>query len=231
MEMFLKQYNPEPELYVEKVIPNLQKLEKSIALGESHRKNGENYSAEYEFNKAMNLDELNVRVNFGLGLTYLDRGEIDRASGIFKRLVKIQGSYEPEHKHLFNEFGISLRKNGMHTQALEYYLKAQKLIDEDENLSLNIARVYYEMGDLKPCMEYLRKALRLNKKLEEACVFLNFLKGKGFIEECTLDQLIARTENDSEALQSLLREEVLNSRDAQSKSKKRPSTNYDFNLL
>ncbi|WP_321405076.1 hypothetical protein [Maridesulfovibrio sp.] len=209
MEMFLRDYHPEPEIYVEKVIPNLKKLEKSISLGESHRTNGENYSAEYEFNKAMSLDEMNVRVNFGLGLTYLARGEVDRADNIFKRLVILESCFEPQHKHLFNEFGISLRKNGMLKQALDYYLKAVELVKEDENLHLNIARVYFELGELKPCLQYLRQALRLNKRLEEACIFLNFLKGKGFIEECTLEQVIEKTADDKKALESLLKTDLV----------------------
>ncbi|WP_415718737.1 tetratricopeptide repeat protein [Maridesulfovibrio sp.] len=209
MEKFLNNYQPEPEIYIDKVLPNLKKLEKSISLGESHRKNGEIYSAEYEFNKAMSLDEMNVRVNFGLGLTYLDRGEIERADDIFNRLVKLDSCFEPQHKHLFNEFGISLRKNGMRQQALQYYKRAEELVPHDENLHLNIARVHFEMGEIKPCLEHLRSSLRLNPKLEEASIFLNFLKGKHFIKDCTLDQIIEKTDNDKHVLESLIKKSLL----------------------
>lgn len=209
MENFLNSYQPEPEIYLEKVLPNINKLEKSISLGESHREKGESYSAEYEFNKAMNLDEMNVRVNFGLGLTYLDRGEIERADNIFKRLVNLESCFEPQHKHLFNEFGISLRKNGMLQQALGYYKRAEELVRKDENLQLNIARVHFELGEIKPCLEHLREALRLNRKLEEACIFLNFLKGKDFIKECTLDQIIEKTGNDKKILDSLIKNSLV----------------------
>ncbi len=124
MEKFLSDYNPEPELYADKVLPNMRNLERTIVLGESHRRKNESYSAENEFRKAISIDELSVRANFGLGLTYLDRGEISRADDVFRRLVCINASYEKEHKHLFNEFGIHLRKRGMHEQALEYYQKS-----------------------------------------------------------------------------------------------------------
>ena len=83
----------------------------------------------------------NVRANFGIGLTYLERGESDKAENIFARLIKLDGAYEEEHKHLFNEFGISLRKNKMFSQSLEYYLRALDLTKKDENLYINIARV------------------------------------------------------------------------------------------
>ncbi|WP_319762327.1 hypothetical protein [Maridesulfovibrio sp.] len=234
MELFLKDYHPEPELYVKKVIPNLKKLEKSISLGESHRANGETYSAEYEFNKAMSLDEMNVRVNFGLGLTYFDRGEVERAENIFKRLVCLEGSFEPQHKHLFNEFGISLRKNGMHQQALAYYLKAIDLVQSDENLHLNIARVYFEAGEIKPCLEHLRQSLLINRELEEACVFLQFLKSKGFIEDCTLDQIIGRESDSSDIIDSLLKKppkEEANPLKSQTPKAKSASLTEELNFL
>lgn len=190
MNAFLDNYSPEPELFSQKVIPQMHKLEQSIMLGERHRRNQELYSAEHEFSKALSLDEINVRVNFGLGLVYLDRGEISRADDVFRRLVCIEASYEQQHKHLFNEFGISLRKHGMHEQALEYYGRAEKLVEEDEHLCLNIARVHYEMGDLKKCVAYLRKALCLNDRLEEACIFLDFLHGRGLVDACSVSDLL-----------------------------------------
>lgn len=193
MDMFLRDYNPEPELYADKVLPSIQQRDKCIALGERHRRNLESYSAEHEFMKAINIDELSVRANFGLGLTYLDRGEISRADDIFRRLVCINASYEQKHKHLFNEFGISLRKHGMHEQALEYYRKAEEIIQEDENLYLNMARLYYEMGNLKNCLVYLKKSLYLNNKLEEACIFLDYLQCKGFIENCSVAQVLEKS--------------------------------------
>lgn len=202
MEMFLCDYNPEPELYADKVLPSMQNLEKSISLGERHRRNDESYSAENEFRKAISIDKLSVRANFGLGLTYLDRGEISRADDIFRRLVCINASYEKEHKHLFNEFGIHLRKSGMHEQALEYYQKAETLNVEDENLCLNIARVCYEMGNLKKCVEYLKRALCLNDRLEEACTFLDYLQYKGFVEDCTVKQVLDETSRGSVDLQN-----------------------------
>ena len=231
MDNFLNSYQPEPEIYLDKVLPNVEKLKNSISLGESHRENGEIYSAEYEFNKAMSLDEMNVRVNFGLGLTYLDRGEIERADNIFKRLICLDSCYEPQHKHLFNEFGISLRKNGMLQQALEYYKRAEELVQHDENLHLNIARVHFEMGEIKPCLEHLQTALRLNNKLEEACIFLNFLKGKEFIKECTLDQIIEKTANDKKTLDSLIKNSLLAEEEKPKVTTKSRSATEELNFL
>ena len=123
-EDFLVQYAPEPEFYSSKVFPNIRKLNQTIAKAQRHRVNGETFSAEYEFSNALRVDVENIRANFGLGLTYLERGDTDKADNIFQRLIKIEAAFEAEHKHLFNDFGISLRKNEMYDQALEYYGKA-----------------------------------------------------------------------------------------------------------
>lgn len=180
-EDFLAKFNPEPEFYVSTVFPKLQELNETIVRGEKHRARGAAYSAEFEFKQATNIDEDNVRANFGLGLTYLDRGEQTKANDIFKRLVNLEAAFEGEHKHLFNDFGINLRKNSMYDQALEYYLRAEGLVEDDENLFHNIGRVYYEKGDLEKCIEYLKKSLAVNPRMEESIMFMDYLRKQGRI--------------------------------------------------
>lgn len=182
-ETFLDSYYLEPEYYADVVRPSMDSLDGSVKRGESHRANGESYSAEYEFGHAIDVDEENVRANFGLGLTYLERGETGRAEDVFRRLVGIGAIYEPQHKHLFNDFGINLRRNGMLDQALEYYHKAEEISKYDENLCLNIARAYYEKGDFGNCIKYIKKSLKLNPELEEGLMFWSYLKSNGYINE------------------------------------------------
>ncbi|NDV22726.1 lipopolysaccharide assembly protein LapB [Desulfovibrio sp. JC022] len=182
-DTFLDNYHPEPEYYAEVVRPSMESLDGSIQRGEGHRSSGESYSAEYEFGHAIDVDEENVRANFGLGLTYLERGETGRAEDVFRRLVGIGAIYEPQHKHLFNDFGINLRRNGMIDQALEYYHKAEEISKHDENLCLNIARAYYEKGEFDNCIKYIKKSLKLNPELEEGIMFWSYLKGNGYISE------------------------------------------------
>lgn len=187
-EEFLERYAPEPEFYTSKVYPNLRKLNQTIAKADRHRKNGDNYSAEYEYGNALRVDEENIRANFGLGLTYLDRGETEKADDIFKRLVTMEAAFEAEHKHLFNDFGISLRKNEMYCQAAEYYAKALVLSPNDENLHYNMARACFGMADMEKTLKHLHTALRLNKDLELAQKFLAYLEKndllpKDFLEE------------------------------------------------
>ena len=182
-EDFLEKFSPEPEFYVSTVFPKMKELKESVDKGEKHREKGETFSAEMEFSNAVSIDEENVRANFGLGLTYLERGDDTKANDIFERLVKLDAAFEPEHKHLFNDFGINLRKNKMYEQSADYYERALELAGSDENLHYNIARVYYEREEFDRTAASLQQALELNPYFEEAAKFLQFLKDKNLVDE------------------------------------------------
>lgn len=179
MEDLLAKFAPEPEFYISTVYPKMQELSRTIQKGERHREKGEIFSAELEFDQALQVDEENVRANFGLGLTYLDRGEAHKANDIFERLVRLDAAFDAEHKHLFNDFGISLRKNKMLEQALDYYSKAESLAQSDENLFYNIARAHYEKESYDQCLAYLTKALAINPQLNEARLFIKYMVDQG----------------------------------------------------
>ncbi len=181
-EDFLEKFSPEPEFYISNVFPKMKELNETIDKGEKHRDKGETFSAELEFNNALSIDEENIRANFGLGLTYLDRGDDSRANDIFERLVKLDAAFEPEHKHLFNEFGINLRKNKMYVQSVEYYERALELAETDENLHYNMARAYYEKEEFSKAYKSLEKALELNPSFSEAQQFRKFLVDKNLVD-------------------------------------------------
>ena len=179
----LEKFSPEPEFYTYTVYPKMKELQKTVARGDRHRKRGESYSAEYEYNNALKVDEENIRANFGLGLTYLDRGDKDKADDIFQRLVKLDAAFEKEHKHLFNEFGINLRKSKMYEQGVEYYQRALELSDNDENLHYNVARAYFELKQYKKAANHLSRALSLNPEMKEAQKFMDYLQKKGLFKK------------------------------------------------
>ncbi len=175
---FLAQYAPEQEVYETKVRPNMRQMGQTIARAERYRDTKKPYSAEVEFNKALAIDEESVRANFGLGLSYLDRGERGKATDVFTRIVRMDAAFQEEHKHLFNDFGINLRKNKMFDHAISYYEKAISISPEDEHLHCNIARAYYGKGDLESAKYHLREAVTINGNVRFAEKFLNHLEKK-----------------------------------------------------
>jgi len=116
--------------------------------------------------------ETNARAGFGLGLTYLRRGNKAKAVDIFTRLAEMDAPFVPEHKHMFNDFGLSLRKQSLLDLALKHYLRALSLAGEDDHLLHNIARAYFEKQDLPNCIRYLEESLRINPDLKPSRQFL-----------------------------------------------------------
>ncbi|SBW03471.1 Tetratricopeptide repeat family protein [uncultured delta proteobacterium] len=178
---FLENFSPEPEFYVSNVFPKIKEVNKTIARADRHRQNKEYFSAEMEYGNALKIDEDNIRANFGLGITYLERGENNKAEDILTRLVKLDGAFEAEHKHLFNDFGINLRKNGMYDQSIAYYTRALELTTHDENLYYNVARAYLEKKDPGSALEYLLKGLELNPTQDTLLKFLMWMITKELV--------------------------------------------------
>ncbi|MBD5416267.1 MAG: hypothetical protein HDR50_00995 [Desulfovibrio sp.] len=189
MDELIAKFSPEPEFYQMSVYPKMREVEQSVDKGDSHREKGETFAAEYEYSRALKVDVANVRANFGIGLTYMERGELDKAQDIFDRLLKLDGAFDAEHKHLFNEFGINLRKNKMLAQSVEYYQRALQLTANDENLHMNLARVLLETRDMDGCLEHLFAALELAPRHEVSLKFLAWLLQKSMVPAEKMDKV------------------------------------------
>lgn len=191
MDELIAKFSPEPEFYQNSVYPKMREMQQSVNNGDRHREKGETFAAEYEYTRALKVDEENVRANFGIGLTYMERGDLEKAQNIFERLVKLDGAFEAEHKHLFNEFGINLRKNKMLAQSAEYYQRALQLSSSDENIYVNLARVLLETNDVRGCIDNLLKAWELAPGNQMTLTFLNWLIRKNLVPAERLDEVQA----------------------------------------
>jgi len=195
-EDVLRKFTPEPAIYTGKVLPQMREVEKHANRGDRHRKKGELYSAEFEYDSALAIDEDHIRANFGLGLTYLERGETGKARGTFEKIVQLEDAFETEHKHLFNEFGIKLRENCMYDEAVAYYVRALDLCGEDDHLLFNISRAHLAKDNLRKSYIFRLKALELNPDVEEALRFKSFLLKK----KPTLANIKSSSQESSEVL-------------------------------
>jgi len=182
----LSSYLPEPQKTMARAVsalsPQEQEIQKAVARGDKFRKRGESFTAEFEYNKALSMDMGNVRANFGIGLCYIERGEKEKAKEVFERVVHLDAAFQDEHKHLFNEFGINLRKAGMHDEAQVYYRRALELSPQDENLHYNLARAAFDKGEAKVAAQHLGACLKINPEHAEARQFVDYLKRKRLAE-------------------------------------------------
>jgi len=171
---FLKQYTPEPGYYKVHTVPALKTLAKKIQMGEQAFANGNMDEAESQFIKALMIDDKNVDANYGLGEVYSEKKEFEKLRKVLDTLLGINEAFTFEYRQKFNEFGISLRKNGHYDESIRYYEKSLEIVETDENVYFNLARVYFEKGLNDQCIVSLRQALNINPEFIEAQKFLKY---------------------------------------------------------
>lgn len=172
----LERFAPEPDFFVSSDMFDQPEAEEEEATPASAEPGPE--VAGFDISGSPEEVEKNARASFGLGIMYLKRGNNAKAQEIFAKLAEIDAAFAPEHKHMFNDFGISLRKEKLYETALKHYLRARELDNSDENLIHNIARAYFEIGDLDNTHKFLEESLQINPSLKASQLFLNFLNKK-----------------------------------------------------
>lgn len=153
-------------------------LTQRVLRGDSYRNQGLHVEAKIEYMQVLRVDEENIRANFGLGLAYLGLNQLEKARYALSTLVKLDESFDAEHKHLFNAFGIALRKKGLFAEALSFYGRARQLCADDEHLVLNIARAWFEKGDTEKAFQELKNCLEINSGFREGLAFLAYMRKK-----------------------------------------------------
>ncbi len=169
-------YTLELDFFESEVAPAMEKLEDYLDDGDEHREDGQFYSAEECYNKALGMDEKNLRALFSLGLVYLELEDSEKATDMMEAILKVQSAFDGKNEHLFNEFGISLRKAGMINEAVEYYTQAVNYAKNDENLFYNLARANYERSAWEECVEALERCYALAPNMKPAADLLNIIQ-------------------------------------------------------
>lgn len=168
----LEKYIPCPDYFKNKKKPGEMLAEKHVQSGDQHYEKREFFSAEYEYNRALSMDEKHLKAHLGKGKALFARGDKEAAKKIFSKLSGLDALYNKENKHIFNEFGIELRKKKMFQEAIENYLKAISIDPKDEVLYYNLGRAHYEDGRHEEAIGDLNHALAIKPDFREAQEFL-----------------------------------------------------------
>jgi len=105
-------------------------------------------------------------------------GWLREAREVLETLICSSPAVVQEQRVSLNRFAISLRKDGLYDESIDFYSKAVELEKNDEHLFFNMARVYYDKGDLDGCRGALEQALAINPEFSEAGRFRSYLSRK-----------------------------------------------------
>ena len=115
-----------------------------------------------------------LRSHFNKAMRRIKRPE-ERTAALesLKTLADVEEGIVPEHKHMFTDFGITLRKNELLELALSCSRRVLDLSPDDDHAHFNIARILYEMGRVDDAEQHLLAALDL---APDAIVCIKMLK-------------------------------------------------------
>lgn len=155
-----------------------EKALKHTENGERHKEKNNMKMAELEFGTALKFNESSALANYGMAKVLLETGRLDKGRNILIKLTKIDAVFDKENKHLFNEIGIDLRKQGLYDEAYDYYNKAISIDSEDEALFYNLARLLKDIDKYQEAIETIKKALIVNPDFREGRELLSWLESK-----------------------------------------------------
>lgn len=170
------EYELVPDYFEEKQSTKKKMIAKKLANGQEHLKQEEYYSAEFEFDGVINMDERNLEAHVAKGESLLAQGDVDGARDTLEKVSGFDELYDKSNKHIFNNFGMTLRKGGFYDKAVESYAKALRMDPTDENLFFNLSRVSYEKKDNKKALLFLKKCLELNPQHQNAALLIKQIR-------------------------------------------------------
>lgn len=120
--------------------------------------------------------ETDMRNNFQRALKALNRPK-DR-KGALAALEQIANAKEgivPVHKHMFRDFGVSLRKKSLSELALQCASRVLELSPNDDHAHFNLARILYMLGLYDQAQTHIEKAMEIDNSEDIYKKFLNYI--------------------------------------------------------
>ena len=104
--------------------------------------------------------ELAMRSSFDHAFNNLDNPTIrNQALRTIKKLAAQEEGVAPEHKHMFRDFSIDLRKKKLPEIALLFASKNVKLAPKDDHAHFNLARIYLILERYNEAINEINKAI------------------------------------------------------------------------
>jgi len=172
---FIKSYTPEPFYYTENRVPLVESLARKILDGDDTVSLGSLDDKELNALKAFMVDHVDFPAHSSPDYDLAHRRVMASIKKILGLLMCRCEISRDEHRNRFNNFGVSLRKDGHLNESINFFSKALELEKNDENIYFNMARAYYDKGDFENCTRVLEQALSLNPEFKEAGRFVRYV--------------------------------------------------------
>lgn len=121
--------------------------------------------------------ENDLRSNFTKALRALNRPK-DRKGAIaaIEHIVNSTEGIVPAHRHMFRDFGVSLRKKSQPELALLCAKRALELSPNDDHAHFNMARILDLLGLDDQAVAHLRAAMKIDSGVQVYKKFLDYIQ-------------------------------------------------------
>ena len=121
--------------------------------------------------------ERRLRSDFSLALIRLGSNR-DEAIKMLTDMAEHEGPFVENHKFMFSEFGLAMRKRKLLVLSVRFHEKAHILSPKDEHILFNLARVFYESGKYDKARICLEEAVNMAPRFKYGRDFLDFIDGR-----------------------------------------------------
>ncbi|WP_300787686.1 tetratricopeptide repeat protein [uncultured Desulfovibrio sp.] len=109
------------------------------------------------------LVESGMRETFRKALARLKRPkERQTAFSALEQLASVREGIQPQHKHMFRDFGARLRQLSYPSAALAFSRRVLDLAPDDDHAHFNMARVLHALGEDEAAIKHLQRAMLLD---------------------------------------------------------------------
>lgn len=109
--------------------------------------------------------ENDLRNSFDKAVRALGRPR-DRKGAIaaLGQIVETTEGLVPEHKHMFRDFGVTLRKKSLPELAARFAARAVQLAPNDDHAHFNLARLLGSLGRYTEAEQHIVRAMKLDRR-------------------------------------------------------------------
>lgn len=124
----------------------------------------DNAMAELERARKARQVENDLRNSFEKAMRALGRPR-DRKGALaaIGQIAETKNGIGPEHKHMFRDFGVSLRKKSLPELAARYAERVVQLAPNDDHAHFNLARLLGMLGRYSEAEKHIGQAMKLNR--------------------------------------------------------------------
>lgn len=160
--------------------------DRKLSMGEINLSLGNEEKAEALFEEAIELVAKETRDRIGdmsarVAHIYSEKSPEKSEKYLRKALDVKQNRFSRHDLRIFNQLGMSLRRQGKWQDAVNEYMRALQIVKDDENLLYNLSLAYADGGMTIEARKYMEQALKKNDSLPYASPAVAYRMGMVFL--------------------------------------------------